>query len=65
MNLINYGHELFMDEQIAFYEIKNILHANSFDNFVKAIVFGDQRYGRIIYYVTSIFLFIPERIFGE
>jgi hypothetical protein len=54
-----------MDEQIAFYEIKNILYANSFENFFKAIVFGDQRYGRIIYYITSVLLFIPERIYGE
>ena len=65
LNLTYYGHELFMDEQITFYEVKNILHANSITGLLNSIVFGDQRYGRIIYYITALFAFIPERIFGE
>ena len=54
-----------MDERITFDGVKAILHPNGMIEFIKAIVFGDQRYGRSLWMSISLFSFFPERLCGE
>jgi hypothetical protein len=57
--------ELFMDEQISYNEIYKIIHSKGFINIIHSIIGEDQRYGRIIYLIPSLFSIIPTLIFGE
>lgn len=55
---------LFMDEQIVFDETSKILNSKEgelFDN----IVDGDQRYGRTMYYFSSIASYIPNLMYSD
>lgn len=57
---------LFMDEQITFDGIRNILHPKSFFLLCYSVIDGgDQRYGRILWNVSAVASYIPERVFGE
>jgi len=54
-----------MDERITFDGVRNILHPNGIIEFMKSIIFGDQRYGRSLWISLSIFSYAPERLCGE
>lgn len=57
---------LFMDEQITFDGVREILHPHNPFMFLYSITDGgDQRYGRLLWNISAIFSFIPERLFGE
>ena len=57
---------LFMDEQITFDGVREILHPESLFIFFYSIFDGgDQRYGRLLWNFSAIISFLPEKIFGE
>ena len=58
--------QLFMDEQITFDGVRNILHPESiFMFFYSVLDGGDQRYGRLLWNISAVAAFIPEKLFGE
>lgn len=64
VDLSSGAYYLFMDEQISYDEIYKIIHSKNFIDLLRNVVGGDQRYGRIIYYITAIFCFTPAKLFG-
>lgn len=56
---------LFMDERITFDGVKKILHSPNYGELLKAVVEGDQRYGRSLWISIAAASFLPERIWGE
>lgn len=57
---------LHMDEHITFDGVRAILHPPGFKKFFSAILDGgDHRYGRILWNVSALFSFIPERLYGS
>ncbi|MEM6450146.1 MAG: hypothetical protein AAF703_07525 [Cyanobacteria bacterium P01_D01_bin.105] len=65
-NLINGRYALFMDERITFDGVRRILHPQSFSMFVSQVIDGgDHRYGRILWNMSSLFSYLPERLWGE
>jgi len=58
-------HVLFMDEHVTFDGVRHLLHPESRDNFLFNLLDGkDHRYGRILWNISALFSFLPERIFG-
>jgi hypothetical protein len=57
---------LFMDEQITFDGVRQILNPQNPLMFIYAIADGgDQRYGRLLWNISAVFAFFPEKVFGE
>jgi hypothetical protein len=57
---------LFMDERIIFDGVWNILHPPGLKAFVYALVSGgDNRYGRLLWTLTAVTSFVPERLWGD
>jgi hypothetical protein len=65
IDLIEGRYAIYMDEQIIFDGVSSFLHSSNMGELVHHLIYGDLRYGRILYYVSAIFSFIPESIFGE
>lgn len=64
-NLLN-PHNLYVDENITFSGVKNILHPENFSKFIWAITDGDDhRYGRILWNSIAIVAYIPSIFFGD
>lgn len=60
------GHYLlFMDDRITFDEIRLILSSNNLDEIVNLVVFGDQRYGRTVFYIPALFSTYTFEAFGD
>ena len=58
-------HVLFMDERITFDGVREIIRPESFISFTDNIIDGkDHRYGRILWNISALFSFLPERIWG-
>ena len=57
-------YSLFMDEWVSFDNIRPILHADHFVDFIKALIGHDQRYGRTLYYLSAIVAALPEALAG-
>lgn len=58
--------QLFMDEQITFDGVRKILHPESIFMFCYSVLDGgDQRYGRLLWNISAVTSFIPEKLFGE
>lgn len=58
-------HVLFMDEHITFDGVAKILHAQSPDELLYQVLDGkEHRYGRILWNVSALFSYFPERLFG-
>ena len=57
---------LYMDEGLVFDGIERILHPESLRTFFYAVTDGgDQRYGRILWNLTALTGFLPDRIWGQ
>lgn len=57
---------LFMDEGLIFDGVHQILHASNLHSLLASIVNGgDQRYGRILWNLSALVSFIPEKLWGE
>jgi hypothetical protein len=56
---------LFSDEKLFTNNIISIYEANGWQQFLRALVFGDQFYGRIFYFFHSIIGFLPYHFYGE
>ena len=57
---------LYTDEVLIFDGIQNILHPAGLKAFVYAVIDGgDQRYGRILFNLSAVTAFLPDRIWGE
>jgi hypothetical protein len=64
-NLLN-PNNLYVDENITFSGVKNILHPESFSEFIWAITDGDDhRYGRILWNSIALVAYIPSIFFGD
>lgn len=65
LDLTQGRYALFMDERITFDGVKKLLHPESFLAFVDTVIDGgDHRYGRILWNVSALFSFLPEKIGG-
>jgi hypothetical protein len=57
---------LFMDERLIFDGVWNILHPASPREFLRAVINGgDQRYGRLLWNVTALASWLPDKLWGE
>ncbi|WP_418513904.1 hypothetical protein [Corallibacter sp.] len=66
LDLTEGKHVLFMDEQIVFDGVTQILNSENTSSFFANITHeGDHRYGKVLYNITSLFSAIPESIWGE
>lgn len=65
LDLSEEAYSQFMDEQIFYDGIQSILNSNNFIEVCSNYVFGDQRYGRIIYFIGATFTYFPEKFWGE
>ena len=65
LDLTQGRYALFMDERITFDGVKKLLHPESFLAFIDTVIDGkDHRYGRILWNVSALFSFLPEKIGG-
>ena len=65
LDLTQERYALFMDEQITFDGVKKLLHPESSLAFMDTVIDGeDHRYGRILWNVSALFSFLPEKIGG-
>lgn len=65
IDLTEAGYTLDMDERLTFYKVKEILHPKGiYDFFINISFGGDLRYGRLLWNLTAIISYFPERIFG-
>jgi len=56
---------IFMDEGVIFDGVKNILHPGHARAFAAQVLDGyDHRYGRILWNLTAVTSFLPERLWG-
>lgn len=56
---------IFMDEGIIFDGVYRILHPSHFADFIYAVLDGgDHRYGRILWNLTAVTSYFPERLWG-
>ena len=65
LDLSNRSYSLYMDEQVPYDAIQSILNSNNFSEMISNYVFGDQRFGRIIYLMGAAFSYFPEKSWGE
>jgi hypothetical protein len=65
LDLSNRSYSLYMDEQVPYDAIQSILNSNNFFDIFSNYVFGDQRFGRIIYLIGAAFSYLPEKWWGE
>ncbi len=66
MDLAEGRYHLFMDEEISFVEVRDILHSKDIKSFLYAVFDGDDhRYGRIMYNISAFVSFLPEKIWGD
>ncbi|MBS0208549.1 MAG: hypothetical protein JSS27_06295 [Planctomycetes bacterium] len=57
---------LFMDEELVFSGVSQLLHPSSAANFLWSVLDADDhRYGRVLWNVSALVSFVPERIWGE
>ena len=65
LDLTEGRYALFMDERITFDGVKELLHPKSFLAFIDTVIDGkDHRYGRILWNISALFAFIPEKLWG-
>lgn len=65
-DLVSGRYVLFMDEQITFDGVHNILHPKSFDHWLYSIADGgDHRYGRLLWVSMALTSWLPESAWGD
>jgi len=65
LDLVEGRHLLFMDERIIYDGIQQILHPKNLHNWIWAVTDGsDQRYGRLLFNLSALVSFLPERFYG-